>query len=71
MALPSKQLRKIVVAGVLWTPTYPALGSPGTGHLLCIRSQAIFSIFTAGGPGATGIVPAALETSDGRLGNDH
>jgi hypothetical protein len=63
--------REIAVVGVLWTSNYRSLLSPPAIHLLSICFQLTLLISIPGGPGATGISPAASETSNGWHGNDY
>ena len=69
-SLAGKQPRYDVVVGVIWTPTYLALHSPVTNHPFSICSVIQPWSQLPGGPGASGQVPAALEISNGRPGND-
>ena len=66
--LARKQLRGNAVVGVLWTPIYPALLSPASSDLLSIFYWMLLSSLDFGGPGVSGIFPAALVISDGRPG---
>jgi hypothetical protein len=56
---PSKQPRKNVVVGVLWTPIYPALIYPAVIHPLSICFSIPLFNLDVGGLSATGAIPAA------------